>query len=109
MRPQARPVPLLGSPFSMKVSTSIQAPLTATTKSATDRLMRERAQVAMEIHRSQLQPLLSLQATQRVQGSSVNTQITGDFLLKAVTMSYINQWFHLENSYRFLKARSMSL
>ena len=44
-----------------------------------------------------------------MQGGSVYTQITGDFLLKAVTMSYIDQWFHLENSYRFLKTRSMSL
>ena len=93
MRPQARPVPLLGSPFSMKVSTSIQAPLTATTKSATDRLMRERAQVAVEIHRSQLQPLLSLQATQRVQGSSVNTQITGDFLRRIQVSSLISTQF----------------
>ena len=58
--PQDRPVPLPGSPFSMKVSTRIQTPLTATTKSATDRLMRERAQVGAEIHRSQLQPLVSL-------------------------------------------------
>lgn len=40
--PQDRPVPRPGSPFIMKVSTRIQTPLTATTKSATDRSIIDR-------------------------------------------------------------------
>ena len=74
MCPQDGLVPPPGSPFSMKVSARTQMPLTATTKSATDRPIIEKAQVGVTIDRSHQQPMANFWAALGDSQSSYSTR-----------------------------------